>query len=149
MKALKTWATAFICAILMFATGMVSAEQAEQFGDYEIHYNTVSTDFLAPQIAKLYGITRSSNRAILTVTVLKKQLGVAALPVKAQVQASAVNLSNQIKPMSMREITEGDAIYYVGEFPISNNETLDFNLIVSTDGGATHSLAFRQQFFTE
>jgi hypothetical protein len=148
MNTLKTLSLAFICAILIREIGGAKAEQVKQFGDYVIHYNTVNTEFLEPQVARLYGITRSSNRAILTVTVLKEDLGKAAVSVKAQVSASAVNLSNQIRAMSMREIIDGDAIYYVGEFPITDRETLDFNLQVSTDSGATHTLAFRQQFFT-
>jgi hypothetical protein len=147
MKAFTTSSVASVFAISM-AVGDLAAEQVERFGDYEIHYSTVNTDFLEPQIARSYGITRSSNRAMLTVTVLKRKLDVAAMPVKAQVHANAVSLSNQIKPMSMREIRDGNAIYYVGEFPISNEETLDFNLQVTTHG-ASHSLEFRQQFFTE
>lgn len=140
---------AFIYGGLLCASHMTEAQQREAFGDYVIHYNTVTTDFLQPQIARLYGITRSSNRAILTVTVLKKRTRAAAAPVRARIQVNAVNLNNQIKSMTMREIIEGGAIYYIGEFPISNEETLDFDLQVSTHDGISHAVAFRRQFFTD
>jgi hypothetical protein len=148
MRILKTLALTGLVAALTFSA-QAAAEQSQDFGDYVVHYNTLNTDFLAPEVARTYGITRSGNRAILTVTVLKKDLGLGAVPVKAKIQASAVNLSNQPKAVSMREITDGKAIYYVGEFPISNEETLNFDLQVSTDGGASHTLAFQQQFFTD
>lgn len=139
--------------MLLFASGLawgaVSADQSEDFGDHTIHYNTVNTDFLAPEVARFYGITRSSNRAILTVTVLRKDPDASAVPIKAEIQAHAVNLSNQLKAVSMREISDGKAIYYVGEFPIADQETLNFDLEVSTEGGASHTLAFTRQFFTD
>lgn len=147
MRAVKTLALAIVIVVASFS-GQARAEQSEDFGDYVVHYNTLNTDFLAPEVARSYGITRSGNRAILTVTVLKKDLGLGAVPVKAQIQAGAINLSNQVKAMSMREITDGKAIYYVGEFPISNEETLNFDLQITTDEGGSHALAFRQQFFT-
>jgi hypothetical protein len=149
MQILKMLVLMFVYAALIAVWGETKAGQSEKFGDYIIHYNTVTTDNLQPQIAKLYGITRSNNRALLTVLVLKKTADITTTPVKAQLQVNAVNLNNQMKLLSMREITEDGAIYYIGEFPISNEETLDFDLTVTTDGSVSHSVAFRKQFFTD
>jgi hypothetical protein len=41
---------------------------------------------------------------------IKKNLGLAAGPIVAQVQASGGNLNGQIKFMSMRETIDGNAI---------------------------------------
>ena len=124
------------------------AAQATDFGDMVVHYNAVRTDFFNPQIARAYGIKRSKNKALLTITVLNKQLDLPAQPMKANVKAEAINLSNQRKLLSMREITDGGAIYYITEFPITNGETLDFSINVTPEGGRTQTVKFRQAFFT-
>jgi hypothetical protein len=134
--------------IICLTAGRALAAQFKDIGDAVIHYNTVTTDFFDPHIAKLYGIKRSKNRALLTVTVLKKHMGLASLPVKADIQATAVNLSNQITDLKMREITDGGAIYYIAEFPVSNKETFDFTLNIKIENGESHTVKFRNQFFT-
>jgi hypothetical protein len=134
--------------IIGLTAGRAMADQFKDIGDAVIHYNTVTTDFFDPHIAKLYGIKRSKNRALLTVTVLKKHMGLASLPVKANIQATAVNLSNQITDLKMREITDGGAIYYIAEFPVSNKETFDFTLNIEIENSESHTVKFRNQFFT-
>jgi hypothetical protein len=138
-----------ILAALLTITGKVVADQFKDIGDAVIHYNAVTTDFFDPNIAKLYGIKRSKNRALLTVTVLKKNMGLAALPVKAKIDATAVNLSNQITHLNLREITDAGAIYYIAEFPVSNKETFDITMRVEPDGGTEQTLSFRQQFYAD
>ena len=137
-----------LTTFIVFAS-VATAEQATDIGDAVVHYNAVTTDFFNPRIAKLYGIKRSKNRALLTVTVLKKHMGLASLPVKADITASAVSLRNQIKDLKLREITDGGAIYYISEFPVSNKETLDFTLNITPTDGDTNTIKFRQQFYTE
>jgi hypothetical protein len=137
-----------IISVICLTAGRAMADQFKDIGDAVIHYNTVTTDFFDPHIAKLYGIKRSKNRALLTVTVLKKHMGLASLPIKANIQATAVNLSNQITDLKMREITDGGAIYYIAEFPVSNKETFDFTLNIKTENGQSDTVKFRNQFFT-
>jgi hypothetical protein len=141
----------FPLAFLVIA-GMLAckaqAEQSVEVDGYVIHYNALSTDFLSPQVAKLYGITRSSNRGMLNVTVLKKHMGLESLPVKAKVSASAVNLSSQTKTLAPREVMDAGAIYYIAEFPVADKETLEFKLQVTPEDGASHNVEFTQQFHT-
>lgn len=137
-------------ALLAIAAVSIQAQNAQDFGDYVVHYNALTTDFLTPQVAKHYGISRSKNRGMLNVSVLKKSLGVPGQSVKAEVSASATNLNAQSKPMQMREISEGTAVYYIAEFPVSDRETLDFSIEVTPQtGSAPMTVSFRQQFFTK
>ena len=50
----------------------------------------------------------------------------------------------------MRELKEQEAIYYIGEFPVQDQETLEF-AIEATPAGAAKGLKAktRQQFFTK
>lgn len=137
---------------LFFLSGMlpVLAEQSQSFGEYTVHYNTINTSMLDPEVARGYGITRSKNRALLNVSVLKNVMGTSVHPVKAKVSATATNLSAQLRDIKIRELEDGGAIYYIGEFPISNEETLSFNIRVQPEGqGESQSISFQQQFFTD
>ena len=140
-----------LAAILLLAClpWPVQAEQSQEFGDYVIHYNALATDTLSPAMAKTYGITRSKNRALLNVTVLKKVLGTPGRPVTAQVRATATNMSRQMQTLEPREVHEGNAIYYLSEFAIDDQEVIDFDIEVTPEQQAhTAQVSFRQQFYT-
>ena len=146
-----TFATRLILALALFMTTSlaVHAEQSQAMGDYVIHYNAFATGDLSPAIAKTYGITRSKNRALLNVTVLKKVLGTAGQPVTAQLKVSATNLSRQMQTLEPREVIEGNAIYYLVEFTIADQEIIDFTIDVTPEHQKeTAQIKFRQQFFT-
>lgn len=124
-----------------------SAEQAMRAGDYVIHYNTLNTDILSPEVAREYGIQRSKSRAMLNVSVLRQDNNQA---VAAQVNATSGMLTGHKQALKMREIREGDAIYYISDFPVAHRDTLMFNIRVRPEGSQqTHTVEFEKQFFTE
>jgi hypothetical protein len=129
--------------VLLALAGIASADSLERNG-FEVHYSAVPSVSLAPQVAKQYAITRSANRALLNVVVL--QAGVA---VKAVVSGSATNLSGQRQELAVREVREGEAIYYLAEPRTTDRETLDFDLSVTPEGGVPIDVKFRQEFFVE
>jgi hypothetical protein len=136
---------------LLGVSSSADAQQSQDFGDYVVHYNALNTNFIPPQVAQGYGIKRSSSRAILNLTVLKKVMDNPGTPVSAKVSASGTNLTGQLREIEIRELkdTEG-AIYYIGEFPIHNLETYNFTVNVQPEGEAEPLLVkFRQQFYTE
>jgi hypothetical protein len=50
----------------------------------------------------------------------------------------------------MRRIDEQEAIYYIGETPVANRETLIFDISVTPDDATTPSeVRFKRQFFTD
>lgn len=139
-----------ITALVLFVmAGSVQAENSIDFGDYVVHYNAFTSDTLSPQIAKAYDITRSKSRGVVNIAVLKKVLGTHGSPVTAKLVASAVNLTGQLKSFDTREIREDGAIYYIGEFRVTNQETLDFKVRLQPEGSNKGlTVRFRQQFFT-
>jgi len=125
------------------------AENSREFGDYVIHYNAMAADFIPPEIARKYHITRSRNRGMINITVLKKVLGAPGQPVHAHVEVSALNLAGQGRAIRMREIREGNAIYYIGEFGVANEETLNFNVRAQPQGSReVVDVVFSQDFYT-
>lgn len=120
------------------------SETSQDFGNYTIHFNALRTDGLTPDIARSYGIQRSTNRVMLNVTLLRKQDSSPAKAVDGTVVVGVHNLNGQTKRMAMRRIAEGDAIYYIGEVPISGTEILVFQ-IDATPAGETAPLSVKLQ----
>lgn len=120
-----------------------------EFGDFVVHYNAQATEMLPPEVARAYGIQRSANRAIVTVSVLRKAEGTIGQPVAAAITIDASNLTGQLKTVETREIQESGAIYYIGEIGVANRETLIFDITVRPEGETkSFRIKFRQQFYT-
>ena len=116
-------------------------------GTHIIHFSAQSTDQLPPEIARAYNILRSKNRAMLNVSVLRKADQV---PVTAVVEVKTVNLTGQLKNVTMRQINEQDAIYYIGETAVANRETLVFDISVTPEGvDQASTVRFKRQFYTD
>jgi hypothetical protein len=116
-------------------------------GDHIVHFSAQTTDQLPPEVARAYNIVRSKNRAMLNVSVLQESNHSA---VTADVSVKTVNLTGQLKSITMRQIDEGDAIYYIGEVAIANRETLVFDISVTPEGSDRASdVRFKRQFFTD
>jgi len=112
-------------------------ETFQDFGDYEVHYNALRTDSLTPEVARAYGIQRGANRVMLTVTILHKEADRAPRkPVEGDVKVDAYNLNGQLKNLEMRRLSEGDAVYYIGEVTISGSEILVFDISATPNGAA-------------
>jgi hypothetical protein len=127
------------------------AEPAEatsiDIGDYQVHFNAQLTGQLPPEIARTYNIVRSNNRAMLNVSVIDEETR-ASVP--ATVTVKTVNLTGQLKTVNMRRLDEQEAIYYIGETPVANRETLIFDISVTPEDAATPSeVRFKREFFTD
>lgn len=148
---MKQFFTALLLLGALSFSPVSGAQQAQDFGDYVVHYNALNTNLLPPQVAKAYGIQRSSNRALLNVTVLKKVMGSPGTPVSAAITATGTNLTGQIRDIQIRKIEESEgAIYYLGELPVHNLETYRFDIVINIEDEDEPLLVkFRQQFYTE
>lgn len=132
---------------VFFISFVAQADQAEKFGKVEVHYNAMLSSDLLPDVAKAYKIDRSKTRGIVTISVLKKNAMGVAQPVPAKLTAYLVNLSNQLGDIDMREIKEGSAIYYLGEFRVVPPDTLKFTVTVESAGEPKREVTFNQKFF--
>jgi hypothetical protein len=115
-------------------------------GDHIVHFSAQSTDQLPPEVARAYNLVRSKNRAMLTVSVLEEGTNKA---VTAEVTVKTVNLTGQLKNVTMRTITEEQSIYYIGETPVANRETLIFDITITPEGTSKSTdVRFKREFFT-
>jgi len=117
-----------------------------EVGEHVVHFSAQSTDQLPPEVARTYSIVRSPNRAMLNVSVLERGTNKA---VTADVVVKTVNLTGQLKNVTMRIVREQKAIYYIGETAVANQEVLIFDIAVRPDGVEESSnVRFKRQFYS-
>lgn len=138
-----------IALCLTLAAGDARSQQAEDLGSHLVHYSAINTSQLTPQVASAFGIQRSASRALLNLAVLGKNDEGMDRPVRARIQVQAVNLAGQRREVELREVTEQDAIYYIGSFRIHNEERITFRISVQPEDypGPAREFSFQQQFF--
>jgi len=140
----------FTALILLALPLTAPAEQSKVFGNYTVHYSAFTTDNLTPSVARAYNIPRSKKRALLNISVLKKTADGSSKPTRVTIKGTATDLSQQLRELSLREISEKGAIYYIAETPVVNAETLKYNLEISPEGETiTYKLSFQEQFYTD
>jgi hypothetical protein len=123
------------------------AEISQKFGSLEIHYNALTTDELLPEVARSYKIERSKTRGLVTMSVLTRNKLGALTPVPAKISVYVTNLNQQLANVTMREINEGTAIYYLGEFRVTPPDTLKFTATVEVAGEPKREMVFNQKFY--
>ena len=128
---------------------MTAAEGYRDFGTWSVHVNALVTDKLSAEVASRYDIVRSNNRAMLNVSVVRSSPELGTTGVRADIDVSARNLSGQVRSVTMREIAEETAVYYIGETAITNSETLIFTIDIAPEGETPQTVRYMHQFFTD
>lgn len=142
---MKKWLST---ALISFISLSVHAEQFKNIKNSEIHYSAFNSTLLTAGVATQYQLKRNGHSAILNISVLdNSKLGKPA--VDATITGTAKNLIGQIKTLEFKQIKEGQAIYYLAQFSISDEESLTFN--INVDAGMTGSgpITFTQKFYVE
>ena len=124
-----------------------SGQNSTKVGDITVHYNAMPSTQLTPEIATRHGITRSTNRALVNVSVMKGPRAAEAVAVPAEVELVAINPAGQRQNVRLAEVRDRGAIYYLGEARIEERDTIDFELTVTPEGAAPINARFRQEFW--
>jgi hypothetical protein len=138
-----------LCMLLALVVPLsvsASSNNSVTVDGYTVYFNAYNSSLLQPEVAKAYGLVRSKNRGVLSV-VVRKQDGKHS---QAVVSATARNLSNQLRNLTIRETKDGDALYYIGDFRFTDQETLSFDVTVTPrELGKPIEVRFKQQFFAD
>jgi len=103
-----------IISLFLNFQSIAFAESSQTVGNYIVHYNAISTESLPPAVARAYGITRSKNKGLLNISVLKKGAGFHG--VEATIDVSATNLTGQLRDIELRKIVDQNAILYQSDY---------------------------------
>ncbi len=126
-------------ALMLFCAPAL-AQQTETFGPFELHYSVVNTTFLDPKIAATYGITRGEKRAIINLAV-RENLATGSVARAMELQGRTWDLIHN-QTLEFKEIREGEAVYYIAEFPFINEEWRFFEVDFRPTG-ATQTYTFK------
>ena len=143
---MKTLLTFALFSLLSVST---LAEQKVEFSGYEMHYIVLNTTEIPADVAKRYQLNRSAKRAYINLSILKQTGDGNGRAVPAVIHATERTLVGQTLDIPLREIREGDAIYYIGEFPIFDREVLWFDITLTLADGTEFSYSFDQQVWEE
>lgn len=135
-----------LASLLIFTATAINAGQFKEFSQLEVHYIAMPSTFIQPDIAKQYSIKRSKKNGLLNISVLDKQKSKQA--VSAVLTGTGKNLIGQIHQLKFTEIKEGKAIYYIAEYPFTNEEIVNFNINIETEK-KTDTLTFQHKFYVE
>ncbi|MDN3614037.1 DUF4426 domain-containing protein [Vibrio gallaecicus] len=142
---MRLWITALLISVIAFPTW---AGQFKNIKDVEVHYSAFNSTFLSAEVAKQYQLKRNGYSAVLNISILDNSaLGKPATT--AKVSGTAKNLVGNTRKLTFREIKEGDAIYYLTEFPITHEENITFTIDVNAGIKGAGPLRFTQKFYTE
>lgn len=148
MSANRVLCTVLLSLATLLATPSAPAQTTTERGDIVVHHSAIATTALQPEVARQYAITRSAGRALLNIAVQRRQADGSTRAVTAAVSGAATTASGQRQELAVREVREGDAIYYLAEPRITAPETLNFELAVTPEGeSAPLSVRFSQEFF--
>jgi hypothetical protein len=163
MMTIRTWVIAF-AGLALSACGqsgtssspnednevLPGTESVKDFGDYVVYFNALTTDQLDAAIAAEYDIIRSNSRVLLNIVMEHSpDIGIPRV-VPGEVKASARNLTGQLRNLDVREIREGESIYYIAETGIVDSESLIFAIEATPEGTATPLVVqFQKQFFVD
>ena len=120
------------------------AERKQSFGDLDVHYIAFNSGFLQPDIAAASGLVRSKTLGVVNISVLK-----AGKAQTAGVSGEVKDLIGRSHSLNFKQVNEGEAIYYLAQFPFDQREMLRFTIKVTAADGVAHSFDFNQEFFPD
>ncbi|PMK68305.1 hypothetical protein BCT94_16850 [Vibrio breoganii] len=135
-----------LCTLLIAGFAMPSwAEQFVRMKDIELHYSAFNSTFIAPEIARGLKLKRNPNVALINISALDLY-SVGKKPTLVALKGTAKNLVGNTRTLEFREITQGEAIYYLAELPITENETYRFEIKADAGSKGSGILRFNQTF---
>lgn len=148
---MKTWLVTLFSTVLFFSHYANASQggQMQVFGDYEIHYMGLTTEFLKPDVAAAYNITRSRSMGYLSISILKRDNnGGMAKPMTGQVKGQIRNLLGQSRELSFNEVKQGESVYYLSTFRFDDKDMYNIRLQVSpSDISRSFDVNFSQRFY--
>ncbi|MBC3957656.1 DUF4426 domain-containing protein [Pseudomonas triticifolii] len=123
------------------AADAIKGNRQETFGDVTVHYSTFNSTVLQPDIAQGAELIRSNAQGVIHVSLIRN-----GKPQPAQVSGTIKNLTNDGLPLIFKPVTEYDAVSYVAQYPVPQQEVRIFDIAVQT-GGDTYRFSFNQELF--
>ncbi|MDQ2076594.1 DUF4426 domain-containing protein [Marinimicrobium sp. ABcell2] len=133
MSLLRPYQCAAALLMLLFSLSAIAQTGSQQFGDYTVQYSVFNSTFIEPDIAETYGLVRAADRTLINVSVTKSENGASTLGLPAEVRGTAANLLQQQQQLDFKEMSDGQATYYIATLRHSHEETFNITLQVQPE----------------
>jgi hypothetical protein len=138
---------AALIVIFTLLASVARADATVRSGDLEMHSSAVPSLDLTPEAARDFNVSAEPGRGLLTITVMRKTGPGRAITLPAQVYAGAVDQNNYLFSIPIREVRNGEHVYYLGEFRMNTPSTLRFLVSANVLGKPLKS-EFAREFQT-
>ena len=136
--------------VLVLASAAARADQYEQFGDLQVHYNVFNSTSISPEMSRSYGLDRGEDIAYVNIAGRRLQPDGTTTPVTLGLEGEVRNLLEQIRPLEFLLVEEPGAVYYILTTRFSDRETLRFDLVVTDpDTGRRHPMRFQKELWQQ
>jgi len=141
--------------VLMLTSLTALSEQKKIFdgpngSEYEVHYIAFNSTFLQPDIARQYELVRSRAMGVVNISIIRIAQDGTRTPVGAVVEVRATNDIQQPRHLSVQQVVEQPAIYYLAQVQFREGEMLTFDVTVYPEGQTKPlKLRFTQSFFND
>ncbi|PYE31843.1 uncharacterized protein DUF4426 [Idiomarina fontislapidosi] len=146
MQQLSRYLTFTLLLAASTFSGASLAEQKQQLGGWDVHYNAFNSTFLTAEIASTYDIQRSEKTGLINIAVLNSADQQA---VAANLKGHVINPRGGVQTLDFQKIDEGKSIYYIADFLFGDEELMRFKIDISDGAGKSHRLEFEQQLYQE
>ena len=109
-------------------------ETSQTFGSYTVHFSVFNSTFISPEVAQIYGLTRSKNQVLVNISLTQTLDGKTTLGLPVNISGTATNLIQQQRVLNFQTINEGEATYYLAPLRHTNEEVVNFVVQVQAEG---------------
>ncbi len=122
-------------------------EEFKKFNNHTVYYTVFNSTFIAPEIAKAYGIKRSKYESLINIVVSKNgEHG--GIPVT--LSGTVADLMQQQKPLKFKTIKEENTVYYIAPVRVSGEEVVHFDIDIRIEGETVPlELKFTKKLYAE
>ena len=133
---------------LLLPAGAAFADDSagmQEIGEHVVHYNALPAERIDPELAARHDLPRERDQVVVTLAVMTRTGSVA---VPADIRAHATDAEGRLHRFQLREIHDGDALFYVGAVPLDGGSgVLEFTLQVRPDqASAPQGVRFTRRF---
>ena len=138
----------FFVAVMLGFASLCAHAQFLKSGDIRVYANAMLSSQLNAEMARQYGVTRSSSRVLVHVVVREGMPGKdKTLP--AKITAVAIRKNGERTNINMQITKENQDVYYLGELNISGNEAINFEIVTQIEKQKPLRMTFFQEFYNQ
>ena len=122
--------TVAFMAIFLSSLAWAQASGTTRVGQYIVEHSALPTEFMIPEVAARYDQPRGPNLGLLTLSVRPRSQNFGfGIPMES-ISGITRNIIGHTRQLQFRPVQEGEATYYVADFPTGGERLLRFQIEV-------------------